>query len=275
MADRRPRFRELTLNRRCLFVAQLVESIGNFGLVTAFTLWATTSGGTPSRITQLVSWVILANTIPRIVLSPLVARVCSRVVEPRVLIASNLARGLVCILGLALGNRGAGVVATLAVATTLGALDLFFPPARAAAAQRNLHEDQRAYFGALILRLSGRLQRDQQSLERQFWHWFLVLHRRHLVLRAHGLSFVAAAKEGQTRHPGRCFVQVDSSSPTRAISARSWPITLLSSGRAAETARSLKMGWMLEPVLPSWARTRVDREHECPAARSRTATPGR
>lgn len=156
MADRRPRFRELTLNQRSLFVAQLVESIGNFGLVTAFTLWATTSGGTPSRIAQLVSWVILANTVPRIALAPLVARVCSRVVEARVLIASNLARGLVCILGLAVGDHSTDVVAILAVATTLGALDLFFPPARAAAAQRNLHEDQRAYFGALnFLALSG------------------------------------------------------------------------------------------------------------------------
>ncbi|MEL4505328.1 MFS transporter [Luteococcus sp. H138] len=156
MTDQRLGFRDLSRNQQSLFLAQLVESVGNFGLVTAFILWATTIGTTPARIAQLVSWVILANTVPRIVLAPLVAGVCNRVVEPTVLIVANLTRGLVCVLGLALGRHSGGVVATLAVATTLGALDLFFPPARAAAAQRNLHEHQRAYFGALnFLALSG------------------------------------------------------------------------------------------------------------------------
>lgn len=111
MEHRRPHFRHLTRNQRSLFWAQLVESVGNFGLVYAFTLWATTTGGSAATVAQLVSWVILVNTAPRVLLSPVVARVCGRVPERRVLLVANLVRAIICGVGL-LGARPS-------VATTL------------------------------------------------------------------------------------------------------------------------------------------------------------
>src|SRR2546423_9437783 len=114
-------------NFRLLFVGQAISQLGDwFNAVAVYALLLDLTGSATA-----VAWMLITQSLPVAVVGPLAGVVVDRVNRRRLMIASDLVRG-VLIVGLLLVRRGDQVwIAYVVMALTMSA-SAFFEPARTA-----------------------------------------------------------------------------------------------------------------------------------------------
>lgn len=131
-----------------LWLAQAASSFGEYVLASTVTVWLITdlAAGRPD-LPVLIAAVVLASSLPRLLVAPLVGVLVDRWRASTVMVLSDLVR-FACFIPMlvitAMASDTAVIVALLVLLALVGVVSQFFLPARAAALQETLPESRRA-----------------------------------------------------------------------------------------------------------------------------------